>query len=319
MEIVLKNGKFNTGKLSDIANKNMADMEKASREKPLDVDSFPIGFIIPLGTLGNAPSQVAQFSSNFHIVAYRLADDLIDMPCDFEDLNTEESKTEQGQLIKLLKRIDELTKNELGDGWKITLFNVKLATALDSMCKGSKNIEEMNKSVGNVFKIVENRVHNLRKTSEAEPLNYELIELFYAPLKAHSISFTKIIDTNSKNATFPLGVCNSINIETLVYDSYANGLRLLANTESFASSKIREFSNDTESNIYLFVLKARRHGESSTFRPIRQFNGKSIISEDDNISGCAERIIYNLVNKNYRHWSFISLPRELTITISDLK
>lgn len=320
MNILFNNGTFNTEDLHKEVNDNMVKLENASRNIPSDASRYPIGYVIPLGTLGNAPNQTTQFKSNFHIVAYTIADDCFEKAIDFEDFNTLDLSTEQGQILKLIKRINELSQNILGFGWKITLFNVRMSTAIDSMCKGNNDIDIMKKSIDDMYNIIHSRLIALGNKDDT-PWKHELIELFYTPLKAMSMTFTKIIEKNSKNEQYPLGECNDIIIETLVYDEYANGLRLLTNTESFASSKIRKYENKEyidSKDTYLFVLKARISGESDSFRPIRQFSGKSQISVNKLASGCSERIVYNLVNKNYKHWSFISIPCGLHIELKNL-
>lgn len=45
-------------------------------------------------------------------------------------------------------------------------------------------------------------------------------------------------------------------IEIMVYDRYANGIRLLTNYESFASTRIRQHEADDE-KVWAYVLKAR--------------------------------------------------------------
>lgn len=316
MKIVTTNGAFNTEELYKNTNINLVEIEESSRTNPKEASKYPIGYIIPLGTLGNAPSQSTQFKSNFHIVAYTIADELMDKSTDFEDFNIDDSKQEQGQIYKLIKKLNEIAKSTLGLGWNITLFNVKLSTAIDSMCKGSNEIDVMNKSINDLQTIVSNRLGLLSKSNEENPWKHEIIELFYTPLRAISYKFMKLVEKNTQKDLMPFGICNNIIIETLVYDSYANGLRLLTNTESFASSKIRSYKG--ESTIYLLVLKARIVGEEDGFRPIRQYGGKSRISKVELTSGCAERIIYNLVNKNYKHWSFISIPENLDIELLNL-
>lgn len=317
MNIVAKNGAFNTEELYKNTNKNLVKVEESSRVNPKDSSKYPIGYVIPLGTLGNAPNQTTQFKSNFHLVAYTIADDLLDKTIDFEDFNINDSKIEQGQIYKLIKKLNDLAKSTLGFGWNITVFNVKMSTAIDSMSKGSNEIDMMNKSINDLQTIISNRIGLLGKSNTENAWQHEIIELFYTPLKAISCKFVKLLEKNTQKDLMPLGICNNIIIETLVYDSYANGLRLLTNTESFASSKLRMYNgNDT---IYLLVLKARIVGETDEFRPIRQYGGKSRISKCESISGCAERIIYNLVNKNYKHWSFISIPENLDINLYNIE
>lgn len=326
MNIVFKNGKYDNREIQDSSrlytevNENMFKIESSSRTSPLDTVNYPIGYIIPLGTLGNSPNKAAEFKSNFHIIAYTLADELMTesklAEDDFVALNINELTSEQGQIAKMVKKIDSLAEEALGKGWHVTIFNVKTALAIDSMCKGNTDIDSMKKAIDDFTNIVNNRVDLLKHTSTKSPWKHELVELFYTPLNAISSSFTKIVDRNSVNDEYPLGQCNNIVIETLVYDSYANGLRLLTNTESFASTKIRQHSDETD-NIYLYVLKARINKEDMGFRPVRQFGGKSKVVSTGEVSGCTERIIYNLVNNNYKQWSFISIPSTLRMELKD--
>ena len=319
MKFVAKNGEFETNDLYTKVCMNTINIEKKSKENPLEVDKYPIGYVVPLGTLGNAPNAQTQFSSNFHLIAYTIAKDLIDVSIDFEDFNIKSSDKAQGHILKLSKRLDDLAERTLGTGWHITVFNVNLQTTIDSMCKGANDVDTMSKTMDEFYSIMESRLKVLANSSQNNPIKHEVVELFYAPLRAISKSITKIVESRSKSTVTPLGVCNDIIIETLVYDDYANGLRLLANTESFASSKIRQYrATEGGGEVYLLVLKARLAGEDINFRPIRQFAGKSRISVGKTSSGCSERIIYNLVNKNYKHWSFIALPMGLTIELKNL-
>lgn len=313
MKVHALNGEFDTDILYREVNKNVEIIEELARTKPISISTHPIGFVIPLGTLGNAPTHDTQFKSNFHIVAYTIADELLDKTIDFKDFNTEDNN-EQGQICKLAKQFSDLATDKFGKGWRITLFNVSLAKAIESMCKGSKDVDSMKKAMDELYTIVNGRVEQIDKTSEKDKWPHEVIELFYAPFRAISCEITKLVDRRSISDNNPIGICNNIVIETLVYDDYANGLRLLTNTESFASSKIRQHYMD--SNNYLCVLKARVAGDDGQFRPIRQFAGKSKVGFTDIKSGSTERIIYNIVNKNYKHWSFISISSSLNIKLN---
>lgn len=338
MKVYLRNGEFDTEEFSKRANDNIIALEDATRSNPKKALKYPIAFVIPLGTLGNAPNQSVQFKSNFHIVAYIIASDLIDRELDFEDFNLSDRVQDKGQISKLSKALDELAESKLGKGWRITIFNVNLDTVVSSMCKGNNDLDSMRKAMDDLYTIVNSRVIQLSKSTAAEPWTHELIDLIYVPLKALSIDFAKIIKTPQAGASQPKAklsrvqetttkeakkrltlnkVCEGILVEALVYDQYANGLRLLTNIESFASSKIRVHSLDDD-NIYLYVLKARISGDNPEFIPIRQFAGKSKISDSDISSGCVTRIIYNLINKNYSHWSFISIPDNLKVDLTSI-
>lgn len=318
MKVTTSAGAIETNELSTKVNINMVKLEEAARNNPLSIDNFPIGYVIPLGTLGNAQNQQEQFSSNFHLVAYTIAKDLRDLSIDFSDFNVNTDQNAQGQVLKLQKRLDELAIRSLGDNWRVTIFNVSLQTTIDSMCKSRQDVDAMAKAMDDLYKIIESRIKGIANSNEKNPIHHEIVELFYAPLKALSTSVIKIVEPRSKSASAPLGMCNEIVIENLIYDDYANGLRLLANKESFASSKIRRYTSKELHDVILLVLKARILGDDISFRPIRQFAGKSRISVAKTKSGCSERIIYNIVNKNYKHWSFISLPGDFKISLSNI-
>lgn len=318
MKVTTSAGAIETNELSTKVNINMVKLEEAARNNPLSIDNFPIGYVIPLGTLGNAQNQQEQFSSNFHLVAYTIAKDLRDLSIDFSDFNVNTDQNAQGQVLKLQKRLDELAIRSLGDNWRVTIFNVSLHTTIDSMCKSRQDVDAMAKAMDDLYKIIESRIKGIANSNEKNPIHHEIVELFYAPLKALSTSVIKIVEPRSKSASAPLGLCNEIVIENLIYDDYANGLRLLANKESFASSKIRRYTSNELHDVILLVLKARILGDDISFRPIRQFAGKSRISVAKTKSGCSERIIYNIVNKNYKHWSFISLPGDFKISLSNI-
>lgn len=318
MKVTTSTGAIETNELSTKVNINMVKLEEAARNNPLSIDNFPIGYVIPLGTLGNAQNQQEQFSSNFHLVAYTIAKDLRDLSIDFSDFNVNTDQNAQGQVLKLQKRLDELAIRSLGDNWRVTIFNVSLQTTIDSMCKSRQDVDAMAKAMDDLYKIIESRINGIANSNEKNPIHHEIVELFYAPLKALSTSVIKIVEPRSKSASAPLGMCNEIVIENLIYDDYANGLRLLANKESFASSKIRRYISNELHDVILLVLKARILGDDISFRPIRQFAGKSRISVAKTKSGCSERIIYNIVNKNYKHWSFISLPGDFKISLSNI-
>lgn len=318
MKVITSTGAIETNELSTKVNINMVKLEEAARNNPLSIDNFPIGYVIPLGTLGNAQNQQEQFSSNFHLVAYTIAKDLRDLSIDFSDFNVNTDQNAQGQVLKLQKRLDELAIRSLGDNWRVTIFNVSLQTTIDSMCKSRQDVDAMAKAMDDLYKIIESRIKGIANSNEKNQIHHEIVELFYAPLKALSTSVIKIVEPRSKSASAPLGLCNEIVIENLIYDDYANGLRLLANKESFASSKIRRYTSNELHDVILLVLKARILGDDISFRPIRQFAGKSRISVAKTKSGCSERIIYNIVNKNYKHWSFISLPGDFKISLSNI-
>lgn len=336
MRIYAKNGTFDTEALYKQAQTNIMKLEDICRNEPKSSIKYPIGYVLPLGTLSNAPDQEAQFKSNFHIVAYMISPDLIDKELDFEDFNIGDRVQDLGQISKLSKELDSLSESTFGRGWRITVFNVKLTNVIESMCKGNNDLDNMRKSMKDLLAIINSRISNLAKATSENTWPHELIDLFYAPLTAISYDFvrtigkceTKSIKISKMQDTIATSTAKTrliqnkssegILIETLVYDDYASGIRLLTNVESFTSSKIR-VHDELDPEIYLYVLKARIDGESPGFIPIRQFAGKSKISTHEILSGCTTRIVYNIINKNYSHWSFISIPKNLKLKLSTLR
>ena len=309
MIVTTINGNFDTENAYRQCNNNTKDFEEFTRRTPGEVFKLPLGYIIPLGTMGNAMTKQDQFKSNFHIIAYALADELIDRTLDFEDFNIR-IKNESGKIIKSINKLNTYVENKLGSGWKVTIFNVSISTSINSMCNGVDTVESIDLAISEYEKIVMSRIDGLSKSNELNPWKHEIIELFYDYAQVMSSSFRKIMSKDKKE-------CIGIGVELLVYDSYANGLRLLFGVDSFTSSKIR--MHNADSNIYTFVLKARIKGRNVKFKPVRRFSGKSNISDVEVMSGCSERIAYNIVNKNYRHWSFISLPEDLRIPLSEVR
>lgn len=339
MKIVVPNGEFITEELTKQAQLSVPLIEECARENPYDSIKFPVGFVVPLGTLGNAPNQSTQFKSNFHVVAYNSASELLDKDIDFEDFNISDRFQDNGHISKLNKALDLLAEHTFGAGWKITVFNVKLSIVIESMCKGVNDLDVLKKSMDDFYNIVNSRIEALKTATKEKPWPHELIEIYYSPLKALSIDFAEVISVTTQKTqvsnepkaggtmrgqqankviTKEIRTCEGIQIRTLVYDEYANGLRMLTNLESFTSSKIRTHSKDDQ-DTYLFVLKARVSGDDIKFKPIRQFAGKSVISHCEVNSGCVKRIVYNIINKNYTQWSFISIPSDLKVDMRKIE
>ena len=339
MKIIAKNGEFITEELTKKAQASVTLIEESSRLNPPDSVKYPVGFVIPLGTLGNAPNQSTQFKSNFHVVAYNSASELLDKDIDFEAFNIGDRVQDNGHISKLTKALDLLAEHTFGPGWRITVFNVKLNIVIESMCKGVNDVDVMKRAMDDFYNIVNGRVEQLKKATQENPWGHEVIELYYAPLRAISIDFAEMISITeqmvqlsnepkaggtmrgqqaTKLAKKEVRTCNGVQIRTLVYDEYANGLRMLTNLESFTSSKIRVHT-ESDSEIYLFVLKARVVGDDINFKPIRQFAGKSVISYCEVGSGCVKRIVYNIINKNYTQWSFISIPPNLRVDMRKIE
>lgn len=314
MFINIINSSIDTEKAYETCNENSKKFEESTRICPIEAYKFPIGFVIPLGTLKDEHDRNSQFTSNFHIVAYTIADELLDKTIDFEDFNIECNAIDQGSIYRSTKKINNFVQSKLGNGWKVTLFNVSIPTAIKSLCKGIDTVESVNKAIGIYENIIYNRINKLVQASEdGSTWENEVVELFYDKVNTLSNNFVKVIDNRHSDKNSHFIECNSIGVELLVYDRYANGLRLLSGVDSFASSKIRLHNFDNK--IYPFVLKARVQGEDSSFKPIRQFGGKSIITKSEITSGCTERIIYNIVNKNYKHWSFLSIPEDIEVVL----
>ena len=157
MKVTTSTGAIETNELSTKVNINMVKLEEAARNNPLSIDNFPIGYVIPLGTLGNAQNQQEQFSSNFHLVAYTIAKDLRDLSIDFSDFNVNTDQNAQGQVLKLQKRLDELAIRSLGDNWRVTIFNVSLQTTIDSMCKSRQDVDAMAKAIEDAIAALEKK------------------------------------------------------------------------------------------------------------------------------------------------------------------
>ena len=165
MKVTTSAGAIETNELSTKVNINMVKLEEAARNNPLSIDNFPIGYVIPLGTLGNAQNQQEQFSSNFHLVAYTIAKDLRDLSIDFSDFNVNTDQNAQGQVLKLQKRLDELAIRSLGDNWRVTIFNVSLQTTIDSMCKSRQDVDAMAKAMDDLYKIIESRIKGIANSN----------------------------------------------------------------------------------------------------------------------------------------------------------
>ena len=320
MKLYTLNGVIDTSEIHNELKNNVEELEKAIREKPSEAYTYDIGYIIPLGTLGNAPVHSAQFTSNFQIIAFNIEDSLLTKKEDFLDFNLDEL-ADHGHISKLLKRTNDLAESELGQGWKIGLFNVKTAVTIDSMCHGTRDAADMRNAADELYNKISQRIVLLKAATAENPWQHEIVTLFYAGLSALNIEAYKRIEVkkvkDEKLVVNKQENCVGIMIEALVYDKYANGLRLLTDTEQFASSKMRQHTD--ASPTYLYVLKARVFGAEKGFVPIRQFGGESQVSNIDIKSGCSERIIYNIINKNYKHWSFISIPDREGLPSKDIK
>lgn len=320
MKIHTLNGVIDTSNIQKELKNNVVELEKSLRECPSTAYKYDIGYIIPLGTLGNAPSHDSQFTSNFQIVAFNIEESLLSKSEDFLDFNLDEL-TDHGHITKLLKKVNDLAELELGPGWKIGLFNVKTAVTIESMCHGAKDASDMRAASDDLYNKISQRVGLLKSTTADNPWQHEVVTLFYAGLSALNIEAYKRIEVkkikDEKAGITKQESCIGIMIEALVYDKYANGLRLLCDTEQFASSKMRQHTD--ASPTYLYVLKARIYEDEKEFIPIRQFGGESKVSNIDIKSGCSERIIYNIINKNYKHWSFISIPDKEGLPLKELK
>lgn len=339
MKIKTLSGVIDTQELYNKACNNLVKIEELLRTSPYEICRYPIGYLLPLGTLGNARDKKEQFKSNFNIVAYTLPDYLRTNYKDFEDLNITDPNEPVGQIVKdLQSQLNAIAGRFFGKNWTITMFNSSLSMTIESMHKTEGQAQLLKKNADELLSIVQNRVRGLGKSvipnnaDDSNEINldkvvahpHEVVEFTYQPFRAMSLKIkpikadidsSKKIYSSSTKKMLEIQKCDELLIETMIYDNWANGLRLLSNIESFISTVIR--SNTCDHAIVL-ALKARKYEEDPYFVPIRQFSGESKIATTDISSGCTERIIYNTVNKNYRFWSFLSLPIESTINLDSV-
>lgn len=320
MIIKTNKGLYDTSKVYEELNKNMVKLEETMRTVPTLASDVVVGHIIPLVTLGGAISDEEQFSSNFQIIAYNCPNILANNYKDLEDFNV--TKSDISYLVKNIKtEFSKLANQYFGEGWNITIFNAKIETALNSMTKGMSSPEQLVNQTAKMIEITKGRLDNMDRIFK--PLNtkddnkdigdipeyqHNIIHLFYGWHKALSIK-VKQLDrkTDSSNKT------DDIEVKILIYDRWANGLRVLINNESFTSTRIRMYNGEDE--ILGFSLKARLAEDDSNVMPIREFDGTTKLTPNTIKSGCTRRIIYNIINKNYEHWSYLSIPSNIKIDI----
>lgn len=314
-------GNLDTLSVSENIKKSMDNLESSIRNTPNEAYKVTVGIVIPLGTLGGASDEAEQFRSNFQVVAYNCPELLQKNHKDLVDFNVNNPKIDNGGLIKnLLKELNKLAEEYLGPGWRITIFNAPLPAVLKSMGQGVSTPEALTKNSTKLIDIVATRLIKMKKTyseitDKTEVYEHEIIELFYGGHSAMSLSL-KGIDNSKEHKVKDRDILDEsddqsskIMIQMLVFDRWANGLRSLKNIESFTSTKIRMYdTNDVNAVAYAFSLKARLVGDNVEAKPIRGFDGTTILSKTRIKSGCTRRIIYNLVNKNYSHWSYLAIP-----------
>lgn len=295
MEIYTQSGKFDTEKVAEMASKEARALEVDSRENPANVNTHNIGYIIPLGALD---SNIGEFSSKFILIAYNIAKEFSTNMNDFEELNGSPKELEAAAITRLTQELSNRVEQTLGKGWKIAMFNSNIQEAVSARTRRPGD-DAMSEALCSIKHFVEQSIDGLSKTSEEKPWRHEIVNLFYGDCDVLESTF-KISNAEDKDGE------HQVDVSMLVYDNYANGLRILSNRESFATTRIRQHKTGKD-KIWAYVLKARTPLDKPEYRPIRQFDGTSIVTTQD-VSGITLRIIYHLVNKNYNKWNFLSLP-----------
>lgn len=199
----------------------------------------------------------------------------------------------------------------LGKGWRIAVFNSSLADAMEELTKGNGTLQDVQLASKAIVDLVSKSLEEMKNSSKEKPYRHDVIDLFYADcdtLDAKLYKLRQKEQNTSEGIAEAQDSCNKLKIEIMVYDRYANGIRLLTNFEQFAQTRIRQHS-DNDDTVWAYVLKARISVDPVDYCQIRQFNGSTTVQTKTDLQGCCKRIIYTLVNKNYNHWNFISLPK----------
>lgn len=288
--------------MKEVVNKSAREIEILSRQNPSQITNNIIGYIIPLGTIDK---NLKEFDSNYQLIAYYVAKDFTENAEGIIRPEVKASSVEAATIVTVNKKLTQLAETYLDSGWNITIFNNTMSNTIEYLNKDSTDIEELQKTILALQRLVEDRLKALKSSSKDSVWKHEVIELFYTSLNC--IQCNIYIDKSVREVE---GTIGPLTIDTLTYDDYANGMRLLSNVESFATTKIRQHIDIDDKRVYPYVMKARVIGDKSEYRPIRAFNGDSIISGQKSLSGCTMRIVYNIVNKDYECWTFLSLPRD---------
>ena len=301
-------GKFDTDEEVKKENKNAKIVERMCREKPEQVKEYTVGHIIPLGAVDNTKNE---FNSKYIIIAYEIASDFGIQVNDFSEINLYTRESQDIAVLSLENGLNQMIESVMGKGWHIAVFNQSFKSVLDELTKTADSIAQLQSASKTIQDIVARAIDQMKKSQAEKPYKHDIIDLFYADCDTLDAKIYKIkssIDNQNEQQNEQQDACNKMKIEILVYDRYANGIRLLTNYESFASTRIRQHEADDE-KVWAYVLKARIQVDPSDYVQVRQFNGSTTIQTKNDIQGCCKRIIYTLVNKNYTRWNFISLPK----------
>lgn len=306
MKLWLPTGQFDQEKAVQDSVKTAKLVEKASRENPETVKNYVIGHIMPLGQLDN---QTNEFNSKYIFIAYEIASEFGVQVNDFSEINIYTNGVSDVTVQSLENSLNAMIEQSLGKGWRIAVFNSSLKSVLDEYQKDQEQLTNIQQVSKNIAEIVGKALDEMKNSTKEKPYRHDLINLFYADCDTIDAKLYKLKqkDMNTQDGVENGETCNKLKIEIMVYDRYANGIRLLTNFEQFASTRIRQhIQNDDK--VWAFVLKARTVQDGPEYCPTRQFNGSTTVQSKNDIQGCCKRIIYTLVNKNYNHWNFISLP-----------
>lgn len=301
MRFWVPTGQFNSEDAVQDSAKNAKLVERDCRESPQNVKNHTIGHILPLGQIDSTDDD---FDSKFIVIAYEIANEFGTSINDFSEINLYTREMQDVTVISLENSLNQLIEATLGKGWRVAIFNDQFKSALDFLQKGQQDISSFQQASKNIVDTVHKQIANLKKSTKEKPYKHDIIDLFYADCDTLDAKFCKLHQINQDDQR---DTSNKVQIEVMVYDRYANGIRLLSNYESFTSARIRQHSQDND-KVWAFVLKARISVDQPDYLPIRQFNGSTTVSSKQNIQGTCKRIVYTLVNKNYNRWNFISIP-----------
>lgn len=307
MKFWLPTGQFDQEKAVQESIKTAKLVEKASRENPDTVKDYVIGHIIPFGQLDNKDDE---FNSKFIFIAYEIASEFGVQVNDFSEINIYTTGVSDVTVQSIENSLNQMIEKSLGKGWRIAVFNSSIKTVFDECSRDSEQLAGIQQMSKNMTDLVAKQLSEMEKSTKDTPYKHDLINLFYADCDTLDAKLYKLKqkDINTQDGSEASEVCNRLKIEVMVYDRYANGIRLLTNYEQFASTRIRQHMQDND-KVWAFVLKARISIDQQDYCPVRQFNGSTTVQSKQDIQGCCKRIIYTLVNKNYNKWNFISLPR----------
>lgn len=302
MKFWLPTGEFDSEQAVKDQAKNAKSVERDSRENPQNVKTHVIGHILPLGQLD---SKDDDFDSKFIIIAYEIANEFGTSVNDFSEINLYTREMQDVTVISLENSLNQLIEATLGNGWRVAIFNEQFKGCLDSLQRNQEDLQQFQQASKIIVDTVYKQLTNLKNSTKEKPYKHDIIDLFYADCDTLDARFCKLHQNQQNDQR---DSSSKIQIEIMVYDRYANGIRLLSNYESFTSARIRQH-NQNDDKVWAFVLKARICVDQSDYCPVRQFNGNTTVSSKQDIQGSCKRIVYTLVNKNYNRWNFISIPK----------